>query len=172
MFDFGALEIQAVYITGNVRDPFEQYMKHPKKFLQNELTNQPNYPHPDYLSSSRKRLAPQLLFKGGILHTWHKKTAVALNRSFFNTLPPLQSVDKSKADIAWLIYDLEPIKENGIEKYKLTKTDIIFTEFESALLSITTSAPGNIEDFLKLLQDKLDEQLESPPINKIIEKPF
>lgn len=95
-----------------------------------------------------------------------------MNRCFFNTLPPLQSVDKTKADIAWLIYDLERIKENGIEKYKLTKTDIIFTEFESALLSITTPTPGKIDDFLKLLQNKLDEQLESPPINKIIEKPF
>lgn len=172
VFDFGALEIQAVYISGNVREPFEQYMKHPKKFPKIDWSNQPNCPRPDYLSSSRKRLAPQLLFKGGILHTWHKKTAVALNRCFFNTLPPLQSVDKTKADIAWLIYDLERIKENGIEKYKLTKTDIIFTEFESALLSITTPTPGKIDDFLKLLQNKLDEQLESPPINKIIEKPF
>jgi len=38
----------------------------------------PNYPRPDYLSSSRKRLAPQLIFKGGIINAWGKKTAVAL----------------------------------------------------------------------------------------------
>ena len=38
--------------------------------------DQPNYPRPDYLSSSRKRLAPQLIFKGGIFNTWKKKTAL------------------------------------------------------------------------------------------------
>jgi len=30
VYDFGALEIQAVYISGNVREPFEYFMKDPK----------------------------------------------------------------------------------------------------------------------------------------------
>lgn len=172
IFDFGALEIQAVYISGNVRDPFEYYMKNPKANAQMDWSTQPNYPRPDYLSSSRKRLAPQLLYKGGILHSWRKKIAVALNKSFFETLPPLKTVSKSKADISWLIYDLQLIKEEGQERFVLTKTDEVFTEFEPALISITTSSPGNIDDFIKLLQGKLDEQLETPPNNKIIESPF
>lgn len=172
IFDFGSLEIQAVYISGNVRDPFEYYMKNPKAHAQMDWSTQPNYPRPDYLSSSRKRLAPQLLYKGGILHSWHKKTAVALNKSFFETLPPLKTVSKSKADISWLIYDLRLFKEEGQERFTLTKTDEVFTEFEPSLISITTSSPGNIDDFIKLLQEKLDEQLETPPNNKIIEKPF
>lgn len=172
IFNFGALEIQAVYISGNVRDPFEYYMKNPKAHAQMDWSNQPNYPRPDYLSSSRKRLAPQLLYKGGILHSWKKKTVVTLNKSFFETLPSLKTVSKSKADISWLIYDLKLVKEEGQERFILTKTDEIFTEFEPALISITTSLPGNIEDFIKLLQEKLDEQLETPPNNKIIEKPF
>ena len=67
--DFGALEIQAVYISGNIRSPFEYYMGSPKKRANMDWTEEPNYPRPDYLSSSRKRLAPQLLFKGGILNT-------------------------------------------------------------------------------------------------------
>ena len=44
-----------------------------------DWTSQPNYPRPDFLSSSRKRLAPQLMFKGGILNYWEKKMAVALD---------------------------------------------------------------------------------------------
>lgn len=172
IFDFGALEIQAVYISGNVRDPFEYYMKNPKAHAQMDWSTQPNYPRPDYLSSSRKRLAPQLLFKGGILHSWRKKTAVALNKSFFETLPPLKKVSKSKADISWLIYDLQLVKEDEQERFTLTKIDEVFTEFEPALVSITTSLPGNIDEFINLLQEKLDEQLETPPNNKIIEKPF
>jgi len=172
VFDFGALEVQAVYISGNVRDPFEHYMGNPRANAKMDWTGQPNYPRPDYLSSSRKRLAPQLLFKGGILHSWKKKTAVALNKSFFDTLPRLKQVQKADADIAWLIYDLQLVKENGQERYKLIKADEVFTEFEPALLSITTSVPGNLTDFVTLLQEKLDEQLENPPINKTIERPF
>jgi hypothetical protein len=172
IFDFGALEIQAVYISGNVRDPFECYMKNPKVRAQMDWSNQPNYPRPDYLSSSRKRLSPQLLFKGGILHPWRKKIAVALNKSFFETLPPLKKVSKAKADMAWIIYDLRVIREDGRERFTLTKIDEVFTEFESALVSITTPVAGNIDDFVKLLQEKLDDQLEIPPTNKTIEKPF
>ncbi len=171
-FDFGALEIQAVYISGNVRDPFAYLVKNPKAHAQMDWSTQPNYPRPDYLSSSRKRLAPQLLFKGGILHSWRKKTAVALNKSFFETLPPLKTVSKSKADISWLIYDLQLVKDDGQERFTLTKIDEVFTEFEPALASITTPAPGNIDVFINLLQEKLDEQLETPPNNKTIEKPF
>jgi len=173
VYDFGALEVQAVYISGNVREPFEYYMKAPKQHSSMNWSKQSNYPRPDYLSSSRKRLVPQLLFKGGIFNTWRKKTAVALNKGFFDTLPRMKSVSKSKADIAWLIYDLELIKEKGkSEKYRLKKVDEVFTEFESSLLSITAPSPGKIDDFVKLLQEKLDEQLETPPVNKTIEKPF
>lgn len=174
VYDFGALEIQAVYISGNVRDPFEHYMKSPKDRSSMNWSNEPNYPRPDYLSSSRKRLAPQLLFKGGILNSWQKKTAVALGKGFFDTLPPLKKVAKSDADIAWLIYDLELKKGTGKRSngYTLKKVDEIFTEFESSLLSITTASPGKLGDFIKLLQEKLDEQLETPPINRTIEKPF
>ncbi len=172
ILDFGALEIQAVYISGNVRDPFEHFMKDPKGRAKMDWSDQPNYPRPDYLSSSRKRLAPQLLFKGGILHSWQKKIAVSLNKAFFDTLPKLTTVPKNRADIAWFIYDLELATVNGQKRYKLTKTDEIFTEFEPALVSITTPVPGNMADFVKLLQERLDEQLETPPTNKTIEKPF
>ncbi len=73
ILDFGALEIQAVYISGNVRDPFEHYMTNPKTHSRMDWSAEPNSPRPDYLSSSRKRLAPQLLYKGGILNAWEKK---------------------------------------------------------------------------------------------------
>jgi len=73
VYNFGALEIQSVYISGNVREPFEYYMEEPIARVQMDWSNEPNYPRPDYLSSSRKRLVPQLLFKGGILHSWKKK---------------------------------------------------------------------------------------------------
>jgi hypothetical protein len=141
-----------------------------KKRSDMDWTGQPNYPRPDYLSSSRKRLAPQLMFKGGILNEWGKKSAVALSRAFFNSLPELRRVSKHEANVAWFIYDL--ILDSQSNKYVLTKVDEVFTRFDEALLRITTTKAGPLQKFINQLQSKLDEQLETAPINKTIENPF
>jgi hypothetical protein len=125
-------EVQAVYISGNVRDPFEHYMKNPAKNGKMDWTGQPNYPNPDYLSSSRKRLAPQLLFKGGIFQEWGKKQAVAIDRGFYNTLPKLAEVAQEKSDLAWMIYDLQLDKNNV---YQLKRWKTVYTQFKPALLN-------------------------------------
>ena len=171
VYDFGALEVQAVYISGNVRNPFEHYMESPAKRSGMDWTTEVNYPRPDYLSSSRKRLAPQLIFKGGIINALGKKTAVALNKGFFNTLPKLPEVRKEDADIAWLIYDLKPPKNQG-EHYELFRERTIYTRFEPALNQITKSRPGKMGDFMRHLQEKVDEKLETPPTNRTLENPF
>lgn len=170
VIDFGALEIQAVYISGNVRDPFEHYMSNPLLNAGMDWSKEANFPRPDYLSSSRKRLAPQLLFKGGIFKSWGKKSAVALNSSFFKTLPALKRVTATKADIVWLIYDLILNPASG--RYELTKVDEVFTLFDEALRQITTTQAGPVESFTQLLQSKLDEQLESAPITRSLDSPF
>ena len=85
--------------------------------------SKPNYPRPDYLSSSRKRLVPQLIYKGKILNVWSKKIAVALHSGFFSTLPQLPRVSADKAEIAWLIYDIELKQETN--RYNLVRTDTI-----------------------------------------------
>lgn len=172
VYDFGALEVQAVYISGNVRNPFKYYMEDPRGRASMDWSTQSKYPRPDYLSSSRKRLVPQLIFKGGIFHTWQKKTAVALNKGFYDTLPPMKIVDKEEAEVAWIIYDLELIEDCGQKKYSLKKIDEVFTEFEPALESITTPLPGKMDKFMRFLQKKLDEKLETPPNNETIGEVF
>lgn len=160
VLDFGSLEIQAVYISGNVRRPFEHYMSVQQH--ETHLTwSGPNSPKADFLSSSRKRLAPQMLYKGGILKAWSKKQAVAMQTSFFETLPKLKESPQSKADIARLLYDLKLDKANT--RLKLTQNRIVYTEFQSALRQITTAGPGRIQDFIDTLQQKLDEKLEGNP---------
>ena len=160
VLDFGSLEIQAVYISGNVRRPFERYISNRKRSTE-FVWGGPNFPSADFLSSSRKRLAPQMLYKGGILKAWNKRQAVALQSSFFETLPKLKETIPSKADIAWLLYDLNLDKKNN--QYKLEQNRIVYTEFQSALNQITTTQPGKIEDFVDVLQQKLDEKLEGNP---------
>nr|MDA3872531.1 NotI family restriction endonuclease [Kiritimatiellia bacterium] len=159
-----------VYISGNIRDPFQMYMDTCSSQQDMDWRNQPNYPRPDFLSSSRKRLAPQLFFKGGILNQWRKKMAVAMDSAFYQTLPKLDEVETTDADMAWLIYDLTPNSKN--KGYHLEKTKTVYTKFSEALEKITRPRVGRVEDFLHILQRKVDEKLESPPDNQTIESPI
>lgn len=154
IYDFGALEIQAVYISGNVRDPFEHYMKNPKVRATMDWSTQPNYPRPDYLSSSRKRLAPQLLFKGGIIHSWQKKTAVALSKGVFDTFPSLKMVPKKVADIAWLIYDLKPSQDGAHSE--LCLQDAFFTERPDAPAGTDIGNGEPLDNLLFRLEAELE----------------
>jgi len=159
VYDFGALEIQAVYISGNVRAPFEHFMKDPRGRALMDWPKEPNYPRPDYLSSSRKRLAPQLLFKGGILHSWGKKTAVALNRALFNALPKLHEVLKSKADIAWMVYDIVPVIKRNFQtkrQMELVMHKVVYSKWPDFLGSERIPIGEDVTAFSKRIDAMLD----------------
>ncbi len=159
--DFGALEVQTVYISGHSvrRGFFDLLMENRNAYLNTDWKgSRKKPPRPDYLSSSRKRLAPQLIYKGGILKAWGKKQAVAVHSAFYNTLPELPEVPKERADIAWFVYDLvHDLKEN---RYNLSLMRIVYTEFKPSLDKITLSEPGPIEGFIATLQAKLVTKLE------------
>lgn len=157
ILDFGALEVQAVYISGNVRNPFEHYMRNPTAQAHFDWSTEKLYPRPDYLSSSRKRLAPQLVRKGGIFHSWGRKSAVALDRCFFATLPKLEEVPKEESEMAWFIYDL--ILDTSCNKYRLTRYRTVYTKFAEALQKIAVTTPGDVHSFLTLIQSKLNDKL-------------
>ncbi|MBR1517063.1 MAG: hypothetical protein IJ620_02820 [Bacteroidales bacterium] len=158
IIDFASLEVQGVYISGNLRNPFRKYIDSPTV---NFKWMGRNYPHPDYLSSSRKRLMPQILYKGGIFKSWGKKQCVAIQKTFFETLPQLPKTTKDRADIAWFLYDL--VFDEPTKMYRLQLTDTVYTEFNAALSSIMYTIPGNVNDFMNILQTKLDEKLTNTP---------
>ena len=159
ILDFGSLEVQAVYISGNIRRAFEYYMENPENRIDMDWTKQRHYPQPDYLSSSRKRLAPQLIYKGGILHAWRKKQVVAVDNNFFNTLPLMNEVDPKIAEMAWLIYEMQHDSQQN--RYKLVQTKTVYTMFTSALDKITRAEPGDVQDFVDQLQERLDDKLDN-----------
>jgi hypothetical protein len=157
--DFGALEVQAVYISGNIRRPFDYYMADPVAHANMDWTKQRLYPRPDYASSSRKRLAPQLIYKGGILHAWNKRLAVAVDGHFFATLPHMEEVDVWDAELAWLIYELQ--HDASQNRYRQVHVRTVYTRFKQALDRITIAEPGEVSDFMDLLQGKLEEKLDN-----------
>jgi hypothetical protein len=165
ILDFGAIEIQAVYISGNVRQPFQTYMDNPEGWDSiNWSKLAAYYPTPDYLSSSRKRLVPQLLYKGTILREWGKKQVIVVQKIFFETLPELPQVSQQNAEIAWMLYDLNP---QG-DQLNLALAETIYTEYWAALSRISTPQVGRLDDFMEVLQRKLDSKLDSPPDTQII----
>ena len=157
IIDYGSLEVQAVYISGNISTPFQHYMEDPTARANMDWRGQRNYPRPDYLSSSRKRLAPQLIFKGGILNGWGRKMAVALNTGFYKTLPTLEEVDPAEADLALFVYDL--ILDPVLNRYELTLHKTLYAKFDAALLKITRSEAGDEALFLGQLQRELNKRL-------------
>lgn len=163
ILDFGSLEVQAVYISGNVRLPFAEYMSDRQANIALDWRGEQYWPRPDYLSSSRKRLMPQLLYKGGILSGWGKKQAVAVQSDFFATLPELQEVPPEQAELAWLLYDLE--FDPAQNRYQLVHSRTVHTTFDAAVRRITTAEAGPVTAFMKQLQEKLDQQLDNgnPP---------
>lgn len=165
--NFGMVEIQAVYISGNVRRPFAHYMEDRADRKDYQWVETPKV-RPDYLSSSRKRLMPQLVYKGGILRAWDKKIAVALHRRFFDTLPKPETVSKEEAEIAWLVYDVE--KDATANRYNLVLDEVVYTVHEPDLLMSESDSPGvgapavgSAEDFKKALQEQMDEGLHFSP---------
>ncbi len=152
VLDFGSLEVQAVYISGNLTGPFTAYLEEPTSDF--AWTQAFKYPKPDYLSSSRKRLIPQIIAKGSILKQWNKKQAVALQTAFFNTLPPLPEVDIEESDFAFFLYDLVPVK--GAKRLELHLSRTVYTKFAIALEQIAKFEAGSISEFTQQLQKKLD----------------
>ena len=136
ILDFGSVEIQAVYISGNVRIPFEEYMADRAAYISEGFKGKQS-PRPDYLSSSRKRLAPQMVMKGGMFKKWNKRQAIVLHKGFYETLPKLEPVNKDVAEVMWLIYDLQ--KHATENRMVLTLHETVYTMFETALLAITTA---------------------------------
>ncbi len=156
MTDFGAIEIQSAFIDGNVRDPFDFYMRDPQTNSLMDWSAQSNYPQSDYVSAMRESLVPQLIFKGSILNSWNKKIAVAIDRNYFEALPNLVPVEKQEAEIAWFIYALEPVINAENESYELRRTNVVYTKFQRTLSALSVSYPDNIEHFMKLLPELAD----------------
>ncbi len=158
--DFGSIEVQGVYISGNLTKPFKRFMANPEGESQMDWTGEKLYPRPDYLSSSRKRLAPQMIYKGGILKAWAKKQAIVVHKNFYKTLPELKTVrrgQEKEADIAWHLYDLR--HDPSTNRYNLVLEKVVYTMFEPALEQITRTEAGPIENFIGKLQERLDVKL-------------
>ena len=77
---------------------------------------------------------PQIIAKGSILNQWNKKQVVALQSSFYDTLPSLPEFNKADSDFAFFLYDLVP--DNATNTLSLKLERVVYTKFANALEQI------------------------------------
>jgi hypothetical protein len=93
--------------------------------------------------------------------------AVVVDENFYNQLPKLKKVDKRKADIAWMVYGFR--QDKSTNRYVLEHRETRFTQFEDALLTLTTPSIGEVGDFMAYLQDRVrtNRYTELPPASPL-----
>lgn len=136
--DFAALEVQSVYISGkSIRPAFNHY-------LRNQSLPDGSERRPDFRSSAQKRLMPQLSLKVPIFRRWGKKFFVAVDQTFFDEMPPMNTVEGiENAEVTWLVY---PFSKRGVS-VEMGSPRVVFTQWEevlSALREGTAPRPGEI----------------------------
>ena len=118
VLDCVSLEIQAVFISGDLYGPFRAYLENPtSKFDWGGVSD---YPSPDYFLSLRKQLVRQVTsihsaFKGRI------KRAIAIQTYLFEQLPDFPEVSKEEANLSWFLYDLVEDKNKKVFRLKLNR---------------------------------------------------
>jgi hypothetical protein len=145
--DFAALEVQSVYISGKgVRSAFEHYLKKNSLPANSERRM-------DFRSSAQKRLMPQLSLKVPVFRRWGKKFFVAVDQTFFDALPVMQTVDGiENSEVTWLVYSFTR-RGNAIE---MGTPRVVFTHWEAVLSALREGVAPRPNEVLAELEAKLD----------------
>ena len=107
---------------------------------------------PDFRSSGAKRLQPQLEAKCPTLARWGKKTAVVVDRPFFDSLGPMdRAIDNDDAEIIWFVVRYEP--RGG--RYALARDAVAPVTLDVARRGLQNAEPVSKHDFEGALREKL-----------------
>ena len=147
--DFAALEIQAVYISGHsIRPAFNQYLAEgvlPPDALR----------RPDFRSSAQKRLMPQLALKVPIFRRWGRRFFVAVDSTFFETLPEMRTQTAGNAEVTWLVYRFAHRSGGG---YRMEDPVIRHTLWDDVLDSLREGRPPERDELLGELSKQIGKR--------------
>jgi len=148
--DFAALEVQAVYISGDsVKPAFHHYL------ASGNFEGQNCFRRIDPRSSLQKRLVPQLNLKVPVFRRWGKKFFVALDSMLFEHFPEFRtSCSIQNSEITWLVYRFA---KTG-ERYAMREPKILYSLWEDVLDSLregNAPTPGEIQEEIDRKKDSL-----------------
>lgn len=144
-----AVETQSVYFSGAAMD-------RDIEAIRNSGGRHVTYPsgmrRPDFRSSSAKRLLPQLEIKCPTLRRWGKKTAVVVDRMFFDSLGGMPSADDlPNSDVVWFVVNYDTT--GG--RFGLAVEDVVFTTLESVQTGLQNASPVSKEEFETELRNRI-----------------
>lgn len=159
--EWGALEIQAVYFSGNaMRSEFKAYADATCDWVIFPAATR----RPDYRSSGPKRLMPQLQIKVPTLRRWGRKMAVVVDQSFFDSIGEMDNVEHvSNSDIAWFTVKFEEV--DGSPQLKLVPGEVRYTTLERAVEGLT----GGKAVALPLFEERIKAKIRDPGPNLPLE---
>ena len=143
------VETQAVYFSGgSMEDEFQRIRDAGGAFV--PFPSEPR--RPDFRSSGAKRLQPQLNAKCPTLARWGKKTAVVVDRPFFDSLSPMtRALDNDDAEVIWFVVRYMP---QG-DRYTLAKDEVVPVTLDMARCGLQNADPISKQDFESALKEKL-----------------
>jgi hypothetical protein len=152
--EWGALEIQAVYFSGNaMRSEFKAYADETCDWVIFPAATR----RPDYRSSGPKRLMPQLQIKVPTLRRWGRKMAVVVDQSFFDSIGEMDKVEHiSNSDIAWFTVRFEEVE--GAQQMRLVPGEVRYTTLERAVEGLT----GGKAVSLPIFQERIKAKIKNP----------
>lgn len=147
------MEMQAVYFSG-------RGMRKDIEALASDSGEEAPFPsavrRPDWRSSSAKRLMPQLQVKVPLLRRWRSKTAVAVDRPFFDAIggPSEQpSRDLDAGDVIWMVPELTPDTSGA---YRLRRGHWEVLELEDSHRKLLSATDISRSAFVEALRSKLE----------------
>ena len=153
--DFAAVEVQAVYFSGNeIRSSLQYYMQ------KEELDPANSDRRPDFRSSAQKRLMPQLQLKVPVFRRWGKKVFVVVDTQFFRQLPRFSTTTRPNSEVTWLSY---PITKAGAN-YALGDVNVVYSEWDEVRNALREGIPPEPNEIVAELQTRLDRRLNTARI--------
>ena len=152
--DFAAMEVQAVYFSGeSIRPSMRHFLT--AGSIDPTISDR----RPDFRSSAQKRLAPQLMLKVPVFRRWAKKFFVVVDSQFFSRLPVFKQIALPNSELTWLSYPISKIGA-GYEMGSPVVAGSIWDDIAASLREGTAPDPAEITAELQL---KLDGPKKSRP---------
>lgn len=147
-----AVELQAVYFSGGaMAKDYDVIRRHNGHGVPMPGAAR----RPDFRSCGPKRLMPQLQTKVPTLRRWGRKMAVVIDRPFFDSLGPMDSVPHvSNSDIIWFIVRFDEDADGG--DVTMAVDAVRYTTLERAVEGLTAGIPTSLDDFEAKIRNKLE----------------
>ncbi len=155
--DFAALEVQAVYFSGEeIRSHMDYFLRHGR--LSPDFKGR----RADYRSSAQKRLMPQLALKVPVFRRWGKRFFVAVDSMFFESLPTFRAETQlANSEVTWLVY---PIAKKG-QAYSLQEPRVVYSQWDNVEHALKEGEAPPPAEILETLRKRVQRRNPPPVLN-------